>query len=130
MLLDLIFELFVLVPPVAHDNRKDVSLALRTAQAISATRAKDRAAAFRLPVHALVMPSVIPLDVAAVFRSRSLQDLVRTQRRRRRKHAEFIVTATQNGSLAPVYMNVLDCETAEAHLDDLSRQPFAFDFSP
>ncbi|CAD6581118.1 MAG: hypothetical protein CYPHOPRED_001487, partial [Cyphobasidiales sp. Tagirdzhanova-0007] len=88
MLLDLIFELFVLVPPVAHDNRKDVSLALRTAQAISATRAKDRAAAFRLPVHALVMPSVIPLDVAAVFRSRSLQDL--------------------NGSLAPVYMNVLD----------------------
>ena len=75
-IIELPFELFVLVPPAARGKRADIATALRAAEARSASLAQAGDKPFRPPVHALVLPSVIPLDLTCCFRSTVLTDLV------------------------------------------------------
>ena len=75
-IVELPFELFVLVPPAARGKRADLATALRAAEARSSSLAHVGDKPFRPPVHALVFPSVVPLDLACCFRSTVLTDLV------------------------------------------------------
>jgi hypothetical protein len=80
---DTALELFVLVPAAARGRRTDIALALEVAQSLARhlAEAEDGGPSrrpFVSPVHALVFPTVVPKDLAVLFRDRSiLDDLVR-----------------------------------------------------
>lgn len=69
-------ELYIIVPPNMRHDRTSIALALNVASRLS-HRLQDAGAPFRPPMHALVMPSLVPCDLAACFRSSILQEAVR-----------------------------------------------------
>ena len=62
----LAYEIFVLVGRDARDRRRDIRLGLTIAQEFSAHTAKTKP--FEPPVHVLIFPSQIPLDLKAALR--------------------------------------------------------------
>ncbi|KAJ7178409.1 hypothetical protein C8R43DRAFT_872132 [Mycena crocata] len=93
-IMDCIFEFFVLVPPGARGNRRDISLALSVAKDVATRLAPARP--YAPNVHALVLPSQLPVDLRAQFR-----DLEET----------FL-----NDANAPEQMNILPFEECLLHL--------------
>jgi hypothetical protein len=65
-------ELFVIVPSSTRGRRKDIALALSVAQSLSSESRHVRP--FMSPVHALVFPTVVPKDLAVLFRDRKMID--------------------------------------------------------
>ena len=69
-------DVFVLVPPSCRAQRRTIAYALDLAEQRSkAARSSGRP--FRPPVHALILPSAIPLDLAAALRGSELATMVR-----------------------------------------------------
>ena len=68
----------MVVPPEMRGERRAIAFALRAAHALflSKSEAPTKSIRVRMPVHALVMPSIVPLDLAVCFRSQILQELV------------------------------------------------------
>ena len=73
-------DVFVLVPPSCRAQRRTIAYALDLAEQRSKT-ARSAGRPFRPPVHALILPSAIPLDLAASLRGSALEALVRRQSR-------------------------------------------------
>lgn len=74
-------DVFVLVPPSCRAQRRTIAYALDLAEQRSkAARSSGRP--FRPPVHTLVLPSAIPLDLAAALRGSALDAMVRPWPRR------------------------------------------------
>lgn len=74
-LFDGIFELFVLVGENARGKRDEIRLALAAAEAISA--ASEMTRIFPPPIHVLVFPSRLPIDLETSFRLMDEVDLVK-----------------------------------------------------
>lgn len=64
--IELAFELYVIVPQLASRTKRDVHAALNAAQIRSA--ASNATKPFKRPVHVLLLPTVVPLDLSACFR--------------------------------------------------------------
>jgi len=94
-LLDCIWELFVVVGMKARKTRQDIHLALSVARDLSSQIAANRP--FMPPIHVLILPSKIPLDLRQHFRD--LDD-------------EHI-----NGTFLPDHMNLLELSEALADLE-------------
>lgn len=71
---DGVFELFVIVCEGARGRRQDIRLALAAAERVSAASAVTRT--FPPPVHVLILPTRMPLDLRAGFRLMDLRDSV------------------------------------------------------
>ncbi|CAG7854544.1 SubName: Full=Related to glycinamide ribonucleotide transformylase {ECO:0000313/EMBL:CCA70449.1} [Serendipita indica DSM 11827] len=69
---DGVFELFVIVCQGARGRRQDIRLALAAAESVAAASAVTRF--FPPPVHVLILPTRIPLDLRAGFRLMDLRD--------------------------------------------------------
>ena len=70
-LLETLFEIYAIVPDTAHTKRKEILAALRSAslRADNLDKRADRGnRPFRPPIHVLLLPSLIPLDLAALLR--------------------------------------------------------------
>ncbi|KZV97745.1 hypothetical protein EXIGLDRAFT_729858 [Exidia glandulosa HHB12029] len=91
---DGVFELFVLVGAQARGKRTDIRLALYIAENISMAVARHRP--FDPVIHALVMPSLWPLDLKALFRD--------------------FDEAAHNEGTEPEHMNVIAYEEAHDHM--------------
>jgi hypothetical protein len=72
---DGIFELFVIVGEEARSRRDDIRLALAAAESVAAASAFTRS--FPPPLHVLVFPTRIPLDLRANFRLMDYREAVR-----------------------------------------------------
>lgn len=66
LMYDGVFELFVLVGEDARDRRADIRLAIAAAEGVAAASAVTRS--FPPPVHVLIFPTRIPIDLRANFR--------------------------------------------------------------
>lgn len=66
-IVDLHFELFVVVPNAAQMKKDAIHAAVEASCKRSAATKQSKP--FPAPVHTLLLPSVIPLDLAASFRS-------------------------------------------------------------
>ncbi|KAN0105279.1 hypothetical protein V8E52_011193 [Russula decolorans] len=95
-LLDCIWELFVIVGTKARKARRDIRLALSTARELSSLNAVRRP--FTPPIHVLILPSRIPLDLRLHFRDLEEERV--------------------NGTYQPDHMNLLELSEA---LSDLER---------
>ncbi|KAI0093192.1 hypothetical protein BDY19DRAFT_922571 [Irpex rosettiformis] len=95
---DCIWEIFVVVGSDARGHREDIRLALSAADELSAIAAPSRP--FTPPVHVLVLPSQIPIDLRLTFR-----DLDET----------FL-----NKNAIPDHMNLLPSALAFEHLQRTS----------
>lgn len=71
-LFDLVYEFFVLIGSKARDSRADIRLALAAANELADFVGPSKP--FVPPVHAIILPSRIPLDFRAAFRG--LDDVV------------------------------------------------------
>ncbi|KAI0253990.1 hypothetical protein BJV78DRAFT_100670 [Lactifluus subvellereus] len=89
-LVDCVWELFVLVGTKARGSRRDIRLALSAATDLSSQNAADRP--FRPPIHVLLLPSKLPLDLRLHFRDLD-EDHV-------------------NGTFSPDHMNLLELSEA------------------
>ncbi|KAH9986530.1 hypothetical protein BJV74DRAFT_844539 [Russula compacta] len=94
-LLDCIWELFVIVGTKARKARRDIRLALSIARDLSSRIAASRP--FTPPIHVLVLPSKIPLDLRLHFRDLD-EELV-------------------NGMFQPDHMNLLELSEALSDLE-------------
>lgn len=115
-IIELPFELFVLVPPAARGKRADIATALRAAEARSSSLSYTGDRPFRSPVHVLVLPSVIPLDLACCFRSTVLTDLVGTAMSVLTDPRADENALPQNSPNAPITMNVVDAQSGLGQL--------------
>ncbi|KAJ7446184.1 hypothetical protein B0H11DRAFT_2085464 [Mycena galericulata] len=97
-LMDCVFEFFVLVPSGARGKRRDISLALSVARDAAVRLASARP--YTPTVHALILPSQIPVDLRVQFRD--LEEV-------------FLDAAN-----IPDHMNVLPFEVAKDHLQATS----------
>ncbi|KAI9509736.1 hypothetical protein F5148DRAFT_977834 [Russula earlei] len=114
-LLDCIWELFVVVGMNARKARQDIRLALSVAKDVSSRIATSRP--FMPPIHVLILPSKIPLDL--------------------RQHFRDLDEERVNGTFRPDHMNLLelaealtDLETIrweKTRLDDLAMLPLGMD---
>ncbi|TFK73967.1 hypothetical protein BDN72DRAFT_875452 [Pluteus cervinus] len=95
---DCIWEYFVLIHEEARESRDDIRLALSVATELSKTVAPARP--FVPPVHVIVLPSQLPLDLRLCFR-----DLDET---------------LLNGTSVPDHMNLLSSTEAWRHLQTSS----------
>jgi hypothetical protein len=66
LMYDGIFELFVIVGEAARGQRENIRLALAAVEALAASSAATRL--FTPPVHVLIFPTLIPLDLRVNFR--------------------------------------------------------------
>jgi hypothetical protein len=130
---DTALELFVLVPASARGRRTDISLALEVAQSLAPALAKEedgRSSSrrpFVPPVHALVFPTVVPKDLAVLFRDRSVfDDLVRFLLGPPASHLSLLTirAGEQNGGEKPRLINLW---TPEAAKEALGRTAFTAD---
>lgn len=114
-LLDCIWELFVIVGTKARTARRDIRLALSTARDLSSLNAVRRP--FTPPIHVLILPSKIPLDLRLHFRDLDEERL--------------------NGTYQPDHMNLLELSEAlsdlervrweKSRLNDLTMLPLGID---
>lgn len=75
LLYDGIFELFVIVGQLARARREDIRLALAAAESLASASALTRT--FPPPVHVLVFPTRVPVDLRANFRLMDYHEAVR-----------------------------------------------------
>lgn len=75
LMYDGVFELFVLVGENARDRRADIRLAVAAAEGVAAASAVTRS--FPPPVHVLIFPTRVPLDLRANFRGMDSKEAVR-----------------------------------------------------
>ncbi|TDL26172.1 hypothetical protein BD410DRAFT_784226 [Rickenella mellea] len=94
-LISLAYETFVLVGSKARGSRTNIRLALAVAQALSSHMSKLRP--FESPVHVIILPSQLPLDLCAAVRG--------------------LKEDTLNSTAIPQHMNILTLQTAIEHLD-------------
>ncbi|KAJ7091265.1 hypothetical protein C8R44DRAFT_891662 [Mycena epipterygia] len=97
-LVDCAFEFFILVPSGARGKRRDISLALSIAMDAASRLASARP--YKPTIHALILPSQIPVDLRIQFRD--------------------IEEAFHNNADAPEHMNILPCGEALIHLQTSS----------
>ncbi|KAJ7780539.1 hypothetical protein DFH07DRAFT_433564 [Mycena maculata] len=97
-ILDCVFEFFVLVPSGARGKRRDINLALSVSRDVATRLGSARP--YTPTVHALILPSQIPIDIRIQFR-----DL------------EEVFLA---GADVPDHMNILPFEEARDHLQTSS----------
>ncbi|KAH8119453.1 hypothetical protein DFH11DRAFT_1540265 [Phellopilus nigrolimitatus] len=94
LVLHLAYEIFVLVGSSARGERRDIRLGLTLAQELSSHTARSKP--FRPPVHVLILPSQIPLDLQAAIRG--------------------LDEETLHGSEVPDHMNLLTLDNAWTHI--------------
>ncbi|KAF8342133.1 uncharacterized protein EI90DRAFT_1304399 [Cantharellus anzutake] len=92
---DGILELFVIVGKDARSQRNDIRLALALAEGISSVTASERP--FEAPVHVVVLPSQLPLDL-------------------RVGHTRFLDETLVNGGTSPGHLNLLHLKSAKAQV--------------
>jgi len=97
--LDGVFEMYVIVGTDARGSRHDIRLAISAAQELAALHAPERP--FDPPVHILILPSQIPLDL-------------------RVGHTRFMDDYLLNGGEIPDHMNLLQLSEALEHLSRTS----------
>lgn len=90
VVLHLAYEVFVLVGSLVRGSRHEIALGLTFAQELS--QHTSRLKPFRPPVHVLILPSRIPLDISAAVRGLVEEDL--------------------NASEVPDHMNLLSLDEA------------------
>ncbi|KAG8706161.1 hypothetical protein FRC08_001238 [Ceratobasidium sp. 394] len=95
VVLDGVFELFVLVGPEARARRTDILLGVHVA--ISIVSAVETQRPFTLPVHLIILPSQLPLDVKAGY-------------------FRFLEDERVNTTRAPSHMNLLTLQEASEQL--------------
>ncbi|KAI0685205.1 hypothetical protein BC835DRAFT_1385556 [Cytidiella melzeri] len=95
---DVVWEIFVIVGSDARGHRKDIRLALSVADELSVTAAPSRP--FAPPVHVLVLPSRIPIDLRLACRD--------------------LDESTLNKNATPDHMNLLPSALALEHLQKTS----------
>ncbi|EGO00036.1 hypothetical protein SERLA73DRAFT_180416 [Serpula lacrymans var. lacrymans S7.3] len=93
-IMDCIWEFFVLVGREARAKRQDIKLAINTAMDMSSHIAASKP--FTPPIHVLVIPTQLPLDLQIAFRD--------------------ISENTLNSSHVPDHMNILSTTDAIEHL--------------
>lgn len=93
--LDGTFELFVIVGAEARGQRTDIKTAISVAQQLAAQHATSQP--FTPPVHVLILPSQVPLDV-------------------RVGHVRFMDDELLNGGETPEHMNLIPLQEALDHL--------------
>ncbi|KAI6046009.1 hypothetical protein EDC04DRAFT_3015336 [Pisolithus marmoratus] len=101
--IDCCWEFFVLVCKRARGKRADITLAIDTAMAMSKLVAESKP--FSPTVHALVLPTQLPLDMRLAFRN--LDELV------------------LNDGLLPDHMNILSIKEAEERLQTMDWEKLA-----
>ncbi|KAG9221008.1 hypothetical protein CCMSSC00406_0002392 [Pleurotus cornucopiae] len=99
LLIDCIWEFFVLVGRKARGRRRDIRLAVSTANDLSALCAKGRP--FVPPVHALVLPTQLPCDLLLSLRG--------------------VEESWLNEDAVPDHMNIVPYDNA---IEDLSKNAF------
>ncbi|KAI0297169.1 hypothetical protein BC826DRAFT_1090943 [Russula brevipes] len=114
-LLDCIWELFVVVGTKARRARRNIRLALSVARDLSSRIAASRP--FTPPIHVLILPSKIPIDLRLHFRDLDEERM--------------------NGTFQPDHMNLLELSEAlsdlektrweRARLKDLAMLPLGID---
>jgi hypothetical protein len=77
LMYDGIFELFILVGEHARGQRDEIRLAVAAAESVAAASALTRS--FPPPVHILIFPTQIPVDLRASFRLMDSYELVRAR---------------------------------------------------
>ncbi|EIW85151.1 hypothetical protein CONPUDRAFT_134976 [Coniophora puteana RWD-64-598 SS2] len=97
LVLDCIWEVFVVVGRDARGERERISRAVKAAEALSAR--VEHARPFLPPVHVLVAPTLFPRDLLAAFMARGL------------------VEDQVNGGETPEHMNILTLSEAKAQLN-------------
>ncbi|KAG8911196.1 hypothetical protein FRC01_005851, partial [Tulasnella sp. 417] len=93
--LDGTFELFVIVGAEARNQRADIKTAISVAQQLAEQHATNQP--FTPPVHVLILPSQVPLDV-------------------RVGHVRFMDDELLNGGETPEHMNLIPLQEALDHL--------------
>jgi len=94
--LDGLFELFIVVGKNARGKRDDIRLAITVAEKISKAVAADRP--FEPPVHVLILPSKLPVDL-------------------RTAHFRYLDQEQVNEGSTPKHLNVIPLAVALEHLN-------------
>ena len=97
LVLDCIWEVFVVVGRDARSQRERIGRAVRTAEALAIRVAHARP--FLQPVHVLIAPTLFPRDLLAAFIARGLDE------------------DQTNGGETPEHMNILSLSEAKAQLN-------------
>jgi len=94
LVVDCQFELFLLIGPEARGFRKEIGLGLSFAEDIVRLTAYSRP--FTSPVHVLILPSLLPVDLRAAL--------------------PYLDETSLNNGCTPQHMNLLTLEEAKQHL--------------